>query len=105
MKNIPKIIYLNIDTDIEEVKDFKELSEVSWCTDKINSTDLKYIHVSELESILEAHKEAIKEGVKYQHTCNNGKGCGIPYCDQLCGNIDKEPIDTASKNFIDNLKQ
>lgn len=47
-------------------------------------------------SVLEAHKEAIKEGVEiYIHpdACSPGDA-----------EIDKESIDTASKNFIDNLK-
>lgn len=43
IKNIPKNIYLQVnpDGDSSEI-DFKDLSEVSWCADKINETDLKY---------------------------------------------------------------
>jgi hypothetical protein len=43
IKNIPKNIYLQVDMggDTSEVE-FKDLSGVSWCADKINDTDLKF---------------------------------------------------------------
>ena len=43
IKNIPKNIYLQVDIgkDTSEVE-FKDLSGVSWCADKINDTDLKF---------------------------------------------------------------
>ena len=46
MKNIPKKIWLTtgLDDD-EEVKDFKELTEVSWCEDKVNDKDIPYRRV------------------------------------------------------------
>lgn len=43
MKNIPKKIYLQIDEDGETPEDFKELSDVTWCEDRINDSDLEYI--------------------------------------------------------------
>lgn len=43
IKNIPKNIYLQVDMDGDDSEvDFKDLSEVSWCEDKINDTDLKF---------------------------------------------------------------
>lgn len=49
MKNIPKIIYLQIGDDCES-DDFNELrclpgeqNEITWCEDRINDTDIKYI--------------------------------------------------------------
>ena len=42
MKHIPNKIYLNIGCDPKEVKDFSELSEVTWCADKINDSDIEY---------------------------------------------------------------
>ncbi len=42
MKNLPEKIFLVIDTDGEEVEDFKEMSGVSWCADRINDTDVEY---------------------------------------------------------------
>ena len=42
MKNIPKKIYLQV-PDNEDVKDFKDLFEVTWCVDKINDSDIEYI--------------------------------------------------------------
>jgi len=46
-------------------------------------------------------KEFVADGIKYNHTCNDGKGCGIHYCDSLCGNIDKQSIHTAIDNYIE----
>lgn len=42
MKNIPEKIYLVIDTDGEKVDDFKELTGVSWCIDRITPQDVPY---------------------------------------------------------------
>ncbi len=43
IKNIPKNIYLQVDMegDTSEVE-FKDLSGVSWCADRIHDTDLKF---------------------------------------------------------------
>jgi hypothetical protein len=43
MKNLPKRIYLQIDADGETPEDFKDLSGVSWCADKINDNDIAYV--------------------------------------------------------------
>ena len=43
MKNIPKIIYLQIDADGETPEDFKELVGVTWCTKKMNPNDIEFI--------------------------------------------------------------
>lgn len=46
MKNIPKRIWLNTGLDKnEDVKDFKELSEVTWCEDKTSNGDIPYKRV------------------------------------------------------------
>jgi hypothetical protein len=42
MKNIPKIIYLQIGENGEIPEDFKDCCEVTWCVDKINDTDIEY---------------------------------------------------------------
>ena len=47
MKNLPKRIYLQIDADGERPEDFKDLSGVSWCADKIHDTDIPYVLESE----------------------------------------------------------
>jgi aldehyde:ferredoxin oxidoreductase len=57
MKNQPKFIYLNIGAD-GEVEDFKTLSEVTWCEDRVNDDDLEFISVS---SILARIKELEKD--------------------------------------------
>jgi hypothetical protein len=47
MKNLPKRIYLQIDADGETPEDFKDLSGVSWCADKIYDNDIAYVLESE----------------------------------------------------------
>ena len=42
MKHIPNKIYLNIGCDPKEVEDFNDLSEVTWCSDKICDSDIEY---------------------------------------------------------------
>lgn len=43
IKNIPKNIYLQVDMDADTSEvEFKDLSGVSWCADRINDTDLKF---------------------------------------------------------------
>ena len=41
-KNIPKVIYLQIGEDCEE-KDFSDLEGITWCEDRINKNDIRYI--------------------------------------------------------------
>jgi len=43
MKNTPKRIYLQVDPKNEKPEDFNELTEVTWCQDKIFDTDICYI--------------------------------------------------------------
>lgn len=49
MKNIPERIYLQISNeDAEEFEDFNALEDsacdaVTWCTDRINSSDVEYV--------------------------------------------------------------
>jgi aldehyde:ferredoxin oxidoreductase len=57
MKNKPEKIYLNLGTN-GGVEDFKTLSEVTWCEDRVNDDDLCYISVS---SILARIKELEKD--------------------------------------------
>ena len=48
MKNLPEKIYLTagpVDSDV----DFKDLSEVSWCTERINKTDPEYLLMSDIK--------------------------------------------------------
>jgi hypothetical protein len=43
IKNIPKNIYLQVDMDGDTSEvDFKDLSGVTWCANKIHDTDLKF---------------------------------------------------------------
>ena len=45
MKNIPKVIYLQVFEDGESCDDFNELvsGAVSWCSDRINKSDIRYV--------------------------------------------------------------
>ena len=43
MKNIPKKIYLQVDSEDEKPEDFNDLREVTWCEDRINKTDIEYV--------------------------------------------------------------
>ena len=55
MKNTPEKIYLNLGTDIEPDGDFSELAEnsdVTWCADRIWDTDIEYIRLDLVETIL-----------------------------------------------------
>lgn len=45
MRNIPKVIYLNLGFDKDEVDsnaDFNDMTEVSWNTARINDADIKF---------------------------------------------------------------
>ncbi len=42
MKNLPEKIYLQVDPEKEYPEDFNELSEVTWCIDRICDTDIEY---------------------------------------------------------------
>lgn len=44
MKNTPNTIYLNLFGG-EDINDFKQLTGVTWSTDKINDSDIEYIRV------------------------------------------------------------
>jgi len=43
MKNIPKKIYLQVDSENERPEDFKDLREVTWSEDRINKSDIEYV--------------------------------------------------------------
>ena len=84
IKNAPKRIYLQVGEDLPKNEDvnFKDLSEVTWCEDKINDSDICYIRagkcytpdvsvalaISALQKIANPIKylqdEAEKEGAK-----------------------------------------
>jgi hypothetical protein len=57
MKNIPKTIYLQIDADGETPNDFKDLSGISWCADKIYDNDIEYVLSSELAALKEENEK------------------------------------------------
>lgn len=55
MENIPKKIYLQIGKDADvtidnSITDFNELfsSAITWCTDKVEDNDIKYVRLEEM---------------------------------------------------------
>ena len=70
MKNIPKVIYLNLGipkrviniNDRDDIS-FNDLHDVSWSTDQIDDQDLKFVlsSVSQQRELLEAFVKQIKE--------------------------------------------
>ncbi len=66
MKNVPDRIYLNLGTDVEPDDDFSELAEndgVSWCATRVWDTDIEYIRLDLVETIL--HEVARRWGTDY----------------------------------------
>lgn len=63
MKNIPDKIYLQLGEDIEDVENFDELNEedVLWCQVKCYSTDLEYLSLQEVKSIIAKSVKIVKE--------------------------------------------
>ena len=70
MKNKPEKIYLNLGTNTE-VEDFKTLSEVTWCEDKVNDDDLEFVSVSFLFD--EIHKRIIESVPSKENALEIGK--------------------------------
>nr|DAJ39486.1 MAG TPA: hypothetical protein [Caudoviricetes sp.] len=47
MKNIPQRIFLNLgEIENSGVKDFKELSDITWSEDRVFDSDIEYIRVT-----------------------------------------------------------
>ncbi len=72
MKNIPEKIYLNIGcadiTTDNTVDDFNELTEITWCADKINDDDIEYSRLS--ASVISRLKEEIISTIYYDLIMN-----------------------------------
>jgi hypothetical protein len=73
MKNIPKIIYLQIDADGETPEDFKDLSGISWCADKIHDNDIEYVLSSELAALKEENERLKEELKRFKKPLNQNK--------------------------------
>lgn len=50
MKNIPNKIYLQIGSDTPKDVDFKDLDEVTWCSERISENDIEYVIVKKPDS-------------------------------------------------------
>jgi hypothetical protein len=69
MKNLPEKVYLQVDPENEEPEDFDILSEVTWCTDRINITDEEYIHESVLLNLVDIVWQTATKSTKVPSTC------------------------------------
>lgn len=61
MKNVPKVIFLQVDADGETPEDFEELYGVSWCADKINQNDIEYVLRSAHDAQIASLEKRLKE--------------------------------------------
>jgi len=68
----PKIIYLQIgeDANIEDMKSYEfETNAITWCWDKINDNDVKYISangiISKIDEMIGEYKKDQKELINY----------------------------------------
>ena len=45
LNNVPAVIWLQLGMDYDEMEglDFNELYDVTWCVDKVNDTDIRYV--------------------------------------------------------------
>lgn len=66
MKNIPNTIYLNIGENVSNIKDFKDLEEVTWSENKATGDDIPYILKSEWHDIRK-HPKDIPENPNAQY--------------------------------------
>lgn len=58
MKNIPKRIFLNLgEIEYSGIKDFKELSDVTWCEDRVFDSDIEYIRVTKTKTKTKTKKK------------------------------------------------
>lgn len=64
MKNTPNKIYLNHGSD---ANDFNELTEVTWCKDRVHKNDLEFISVdfilARIEGLKELRKNKLDSGI------------------------------------------
>ena len=65
MKNKPEKIYLNLGTD-GGVEDFKTLSEVTWCEDRVNDDDLEFVSVSSILAEIDKLKDFANSTDNYE---------------------------------------
>ena len=52
MKNIRKIIYLQVDPDKKNPEDYKDLKDVAFSLGRINKNDLEYIHIDTVQELV-----------------------------------------------------
>ena len=48
MKNIPKVIYLNLE---EKGEDFKDHSQITWSEERINDNDIQFVLSDQQEKV------------------------------------------------------
>lgn len=90
MKNIPDKIYIQVGEPLEEDADFKELETeaISWCQDRVFETDLEYLSLQEVKSLI-AKAVKITKGKAIELYYENEADADI---DNLIRNIDVQEI-------------
>jgi len=77
MTNTPNKIYLVVGDDLEDTS-FKELTDITWCEDRIESNDIAYVseqfllnlfsrRIEEIDEFIKLHSEATMSGQKQIH--------------------------------------
>lgn len=87
MKNVPQKIYLQLgDQEIEPNDNFNDLTQVSWCKDKINESDIEYFIRPITTVYCLVYKFQLLENIffytyedakKYIHNTSTAAGCEI----------------------------
>lgn len=100
MTNIPKTIYLQIGIDCSDDEDFNDLSEVSWCAERINENDIEYV-LKEKESDIISDAEIIENAKKCWQKGDKLGAVKIvyPFCHTL-----KQAKEYCEKYFQSQLK-
>lgn len=59
MKNLPQKIYLQVGFEHDEGDDFNDLetSEISWCDDRIDDTDIEYVLLAKFQELQAENKK------------------------------------------------
>ena len=93
MKKIPKIIYLQIGEDCPDDISFEDLSEVSWCADKINENDIEYYLNTEEDKLKIKLADLVMDRfvckTYYEHETNNVRYGSFPMSNAIDDVINK----------------
>lgn len=91
MKNIPDKIYLILgDIDLNDIDEFKELSEVTWCEDKVFDSDIEYKREETIEINKKSDALYDAENLNCLYKCRNCFEVCIEEIDNYCPNCGRK---------------